>query len=154
MGGDNERAILPLLEQGREERGDDGAVQVALRLIDEQRRPRIDCQHGGRHDDGIAFAVGHPLDAEGRAGALTCHDFDVIRVLQRNPERARPQEVVQPRERRADLGDLLGKFDLSVLYMPRDRAGPLVLGGHEVEEDGRMGLGSTVVSPEASRAVS
>ena len=35
MGGDDERAVLSLLEQGGEERGDDGAVQVALRLIDE-----------------------------------------------------------------------------------------------------------------------
>ena len=35
MSGDDERAVLPLLEQGGEERGDDGAVQVTLRLIDE-----------------------------------------------------------------------------------------------------------------------
>ena len=74
--------------------------------------------------------------------------FDVVRVVQRDTERAQRQKVVQPLERGGGVGGLLGTHDFAVLYIFRNRAGPLILGGHEVEEDGRMGLRSRAVYPE------
>jgi len=84
---DDKRAIPSSLEQCREERLDDGSVEVPFRLVDQHHRSGLNRKNSGRDDGCVPLPVRQLCDTERCTTWMASEYLLVFGALESNRQR-------------------------------------------------------------------